>query len=849
MNYRRSYKAAATFPGILAAIIIASCLLVSCRCELNPAAHPKWFEQGPGPIISGQVEGIENRPVAGAVSSIAPHPHNPGVIYIGAVNGGVWKTENAHENSPNWVPLTDHLPSLAIGSIAFSPLDGKANTLFAGTGSFSSGAREGGPAIGIYKTISGGFVWETIGQNDLAGIPIRVIIPAAVAGNVAGEPVLLAATTQGVFRSIDAGANFNNVLAGNVTSLAGDPNNVNRFFAAIPGQGIFRSTDVGATWQPTAAINDPMALNPTSIKIALSKALAEGGVSPLYVAFSGGTNASVWRSIDSGATWSWMLMPFTKEPPLVGPSIGPFPGGQSGIHFSLAADPFNPNIVYLGGDRQPHAFLPTSSGTVDFSGRLFMGVSNRPQAQIWEPLVGFGAGGTAPHADSRDIQFNTLGELLQADDGGIYRLRFPSVSQTRQWSSLNGNLRITEFYRIAYDSHNNVIFGGTQDVGSVEQVLPVDTAAGALLWRDARLFGFNIAGFNVDVLTQEGDGGFVGVDNQTRNDASIRYTMGNNLNLFFRRDYSTPSPAVIPAWLNFAAPGNPIPFSGLHAQDQGLDGFRLFPFAVNTVEPASLVIGANAIYESRDFGASVTIAGQPRRGRMVDAIAYGSRNPQDGSDRAGVIYAARGNELGLRSAFTANWTHRFISDTLFSARGDSIIRDLVIDPDNWRRAYMVTRNRVYRIENVNQDDEAVVDLTGTISNFSAYYDSISNGQRDINLRCVELFKSQEGMSVLLVGGMGGVFRLRHADLGTPGGVTPWQWEEFGILLPNVLVRDIHYDRRDDILVAGTWGRGAWVIPNASRSLTEPRFIVRSGQVPRAAKGVHPPGDYSVQVFE
>ena len=61
----------------------------------EPTANALWIEQGPGPIFSGQVEGMQNRPVAGAVRSIAPHPSNPNVMYIGAVAGGVWKTENA----------------------------------------------------------------------------------------------------------------------------------------------------------------------------------------------------------------------------------------------------------------------------------------------------------------------------------------------------------------------------------------------------------------------------------------------------------------------------------------------------------------------------------------------------------------------------------------------------------------------------------------------------------------------------------------------------------------------------------------------------------------------------------
>lgn len=436
------------FPGkshwkMLLALLLALPLLKSCICQFNPAAHPEWIEQGPGPIHVGQVEGITNRPVAGAVKSIAPHPENADVIYIGTVNGGVWKTENAMAESPTWTPLTDHLPSLAIGSICFSPLDQTHQTLFAGTGSFSSGARRGGPAVGIYKTTSAGFVWEMIGK-DLAGIPINILVAANIAGSIPNEPVLLAATGNGVFRSTDAGATFRNVLNGNVTALVADPNNALRFFAAVRNQGIFSSADTGATWQATANIDHPMTMNPTSIKLAMSRNVGALNNSHLYAAISLDEQAAVFRSIDAGASWQSLYSPYTYEgPPFLGSNVGPFPGKQSNIHFSFAADPDQLNIVYLGGDRQPG--VATSSGTLDISGRIFLGNARRAANAIWESLMGSGAGNSSPHADSRDIKFDANGDLLEADDGGIYRLRNPTSPLVRRWQSLNGNLRIPSF--------------------------------------------------------------------------------------------------------------------------------------------------------------------------------------------------------------------------------------------------------------------------------------------------------------------------------------------------------------------------------------------------------------------
>ena len=47
--------------------------------------------------------------------SIAISPITANVIYIGATDGGIWKTIDA---GANWTPLTDHEPMLAIGEPA-----------------------------------------------------------------------------------------------------------------------------------------------------------------------------------------------------------------------------------------------------------------------------------------------------------------------------------------------------------------------------------------------------------------------------------------------------------------------------------------------------------------------------------------------------------------------------------------------------------------------------------------------------------------------------------------------------------------------------------------------------------
>ena len=60
--------------------------------------------QGPERITNGLVEGILDNLVIGAVNRVLPHPIDANIMYIGSVNGGVWKTNNAQSNSPSWFP-------------------------------------------------------------------------------------------------------------------------------------------------------------------------------------------------------------------------------------------------------------------------------------------------------------------------------------------------------------------------------------------------------------------------------------------------------------------------------------------------------------------------------------------------------------------------------------------------------------------------------------------------------------------------------------------------------------------------------------------------------------------------
>jgi hypothetical protein len=82
-----------------------------------PTSPINWTSFGPRPISSTSQPAIFDGPApyAGRVTAIAHDQTNPAVAYLGAADGGVWKTTNS---GGNWTPTFDDQSSLAIGSIA-----------------------------------------------------------------------------------------------------------------------------------------------------------------------------------------------------------------------------------------------------------------------------------------------------------------------------------------------------------------------------------------------------------------------------------------------------------------------------------------------------------------------------------------------------------------------------------------------------------------------------------------------------------------------------------------------------------------------------------------------------------
>lgn len=776
-----------------------------------------WVEQGPGPITGGQVLGMagQGSPVAGAVQAIAAHPTNPDIMLVATVQGGIWKTTNATSSSPTWTPRSDFNQTLAMMDIAYSPIDPQ--VVYAGTGSFSNGAGDQ-QAAGVLRSINGGDTWQPLGQISTTAFRIRAIVPTLEVVN--GNQVLYAGAVQpnnrlaidtsvgGLYRSRDGGVTWTKLVNGAVSDMKADPRDLTgrTVYAVQPGLGVIVTTNGGDSWLPVNSSNttpsfgaiDPAVIS-ASINARLSISNAAGGwriavgfVSPAPssggsggstapIAQGTGVASGVFISDDpAGSGWTSMGVPADI--------IGNANMGQQGNrNFALALHPTQVGVVFVAGDRTDDpAVTNGTNGVNNYVGHVMMSDGSGG----WLSVVGDSALGTAPHADSRDIEFDAAGHMFEADDGGIYRLLDPTNGGLgRTWVSTNGNIRPTEVNSVAYDSLNNVFFIGNQDTGSAQQ-----SATGSLTWTQ---FG-------------QGDGNTVGVAHYVGQ--TVRYLMGNNFDSFKRVTFNSSNQEVAGSEVTLLLASSATPAvreSGVNATDRNFAGFTRIPFQVNPVDPEYLLIGMTGVYTSSNRGDTVTNITPAGMTGQATAVVYG-----------GTVGGSVVRDLAYVGTSRGDVFARFDSGALVTtgfgaaigSPGTGVgVRDIEVDPDNSRTVYVLDDvSRVWRGTEVGLAGET---WTFMLSNFP----TLAEGR---DLRTIEVYNTTvaPGDETLLVGGNGGGSFGSGVFFTDNPYASSVVWNEFGSNLPNVLVTDLQYNPDDDLLIAGTNGRGVWTVPDAGPDL-------------------------------
>lgn len=385
-----------------------------------------WTPMGPfDPAIEYYVGGV------GRVNAIAFHPTDMNTLYLGAASGGLWKTINHGES---WEPMTDNLPLLGISAILVDPESPE--TVYIGTGDRDATDTY---SVGVLKSTDGGVTWNLTGLDwelsDFAIVNKMVMDPT-------DHLTILAATSHGIYRTTDGGDSWT-LQTGtqgykdlDIGSADGQT-----YFATRNSRGVFRSTDGGSTWSELG--NGLPASPPSRIEVAV----APGNMNYVYALYITSDNGfhSIYRSSDGGDTWALKA----DSPNLLGYSTeGDDEGGQGWYDLTMAVEPSDPNVVYVGG---VNIWKTTDGGTTWAIDGHWLG-----------SLSGYDVAYT--HADHHIFEFRG-DRLYVGNDGGInYR-----SDDGNSYVDISYNLAITQIYRMG-GYHGNptpdLFLNGNQDNGT-----------------------------------------------------------------------------------------------------------------------------------------------------------------------------------------------------------------------------------------------------------------------------------------------------------------------------------------------------------------------------------------------
>jgi photosystem II stability/assembly factor-like uncharacterized protein len=366
----------------------------------------------------------------GRVSAITFHPSDTNQIWAGAPSGGVWKSD---DNGQSWNPLTDDLPNIGVSEIIVNPHD--PDTMYISTGDGSSGDTY---SFGVLRSIDGGASWDSTGLSfdQASQRNIRRMILDSTNSNI-----LIAAATNGIYRTTDAGQTWNQVQTGNFCDVEFKPFSHDTVYATTNSSSnapFFVSHNNGASWSSsTTGMN---AGDMRRVKVAVTPANPDA-VYTLSSASNGASFYGVHRSLDAGVTWELMA---SSPNILNGDEFGEGDGGQGWYSMELAVSPTNADELKVGGVN----LWESSDG-----GATFILEAH------WT-----GANGTYVHADHHRLEYNPItNQFYVGCDGGLYR----RSHYFNGFESISTGMSVTQFYRLANaPSDETVLLAGSQDNGS-----------------------------------------------------------------------------------------------------------------------------------------------------------------------------------------------------------------------------------------------------------------------------------------------------------------------------------------------------------------------------------------------
>jgi photosystem II stability/assembly factor-like uncharacterized protein len=386
-------------------------------------ASKKWKPLGPSDAIGGTN--------LGRVTSIQFSPSDSRTIYVSTADGGVWKSS---DGGGTWTPKFDSQPTLSVGDVVIDPHN--PNIIYVATSDpFGYGTPFWGGtySIGVSKSTDGGNTWTPTGLPWTVSQE-RTIRRLVISPSDGG--ILLAATSDGVYRTSNAGSTWTRIL--NESAFDAKFQESDGKIVYVTTNRVYKSNDAGATFTPSSAA---CAGSRYSIEIARTNP---------EVLYTLCTDGVVQKSTNAGTTWATVTAPAVK-----------LFGYYDNV---LAVSPTDDKELYVAGFNMRRS---TDGGNT------------------WNTVP------VAGHVDNHYIKFlpGSGSTLLVGNDGGLFK----SVNSGATWSSLNNGLAITQFYSIGSSrAKPSIMELGAQDNGNMkydsgvfQNITDADGMQGFIDWNNA----------------------------------------------------------------------------------------------------------------------------------------------------------------------------------------------------------------------------------------------------------------------------------------------------------------------------------------------------------------------------
>lgn len=370
--------------------------------------------------------------MSGRIADVAIDPTNENVWYVAVGSGGVWKTINA---GVTFKPIFDNEAVYSIGCVRIDP--NNPYVIWVGTGE-DVGGRHAGFGDGVYRSTDGGASWENMGLKNSEHISRIIIHPenSDVIMVAAQGPLWSPGGDRGFFKSIDGGKSWRKTLGDTeftgVTDMVYDPRNPDRVYAV--------------TWEHHRTVAAWM---------------------------GGGEKSRLYASDDAGDTWTQLKTGL--------------PDGKWG-KTGLAISPQNPDVLYaaielnrtkggvwrsenrggswtkmsdaVAGATGPHYYQEIFASPHQFD-RLYL-MNNRLMKSEDGGKTFTNMNESAKHGDNHAVAFKASDPnyIMVGSDGGLYE----SFDLGETWRYIE-NLPVTQFYKLAVDDAEPFynVYGGTQD--------------------------------------------------------------------------------------------------------------------------------------------------------------------------------------------------------------------------------------------------------------------------------------------------------------------------------------------------------------------------------------------------